>query len=156
MNYHDAQLPNQLNALVLWGIVTAINPATGKVKVSDGEITTQWIDWLVPRFGSVKIYSLPSVGESVMVLSESGDLAQGVAIASLSGGGGVAGQHTVAFDSGTTITLAEATNTLTITSTAINIVGNLTVSGTLTAGGINLNTHTHPGDSGGVTGPPNP
>lgn len=42
----------------------------------------------------------------------------------------------------------------------VNISGNLTVSsdttisGTLTAGDINMNSHTHPGDSGGSTGGP--
>lgn len=37
-------------------------------------------------------------------------------------------------------------------STGMN--GNATVSGTTTSGGINLNTHIHPGDSGGITGQP--
>ena len=32
--------------------------------------------------------------------------------------------------------------------------GNHTVTGTLKAGGINMNTHTHRGDSGGSTGAP--
>lgn len=155
MSFEQTQLANQLNALVFFGTVVAVNPASGLVKVADGELTTDWIPYCTPRFGSVKVYSAPSIGETLMVLCESGDIANAVAWGSLSAGGGVAGQHTIAFDTGTTITLVEATNTLTITSTSINIVGNLTVSGTLTAGGLNLNTHTHPGDSGGVTGPPN-
>lgn len=37
----------------------------------------------------------------------------------------------------------------------VTIEGNLTITGTTIGNGINLNTHTHPGDSGGTTGAPN-
>ena len=36
----------------------------------------------------------------------------------------------------------------------LKINGNVTVTGTLSAGGIEMTTHTHPGDSGGTTGGP--
>lgn len=43
-----------------------------------------------------------------------------------------------------------------ITSPSITQTGSLTVNGNVLGAGISLNTHTHPGDSGGTTGPPNP
>ena len=36
----------------------------------------------------------------------------------------------------------------------LKINGNVTVTGTLSAGGIEMTTHTHQGDSGGTTGGP--
>jgi hypothetical protein len=51
----------------------------------------------------------------------------------------------------------EATETVTVTAPQVTIAGNMTVTGTLTAGGINLNTHTHGGvyPGSGNTGGPN-
>ena len=41
-----------------------------------------------------------------------------------------------------------------VSADGVKINGNVTVTGTLSAGGIEMTTHTHPGDSGGTTGGP--
>ena len=154
MNFETAQLPNQLNALLFYGIVVAVNPVAGVVQVQDGELTTDWIPYTVPRFGGIKVYSCPSVGETVMVLSESGDIANAVVGPSLTkGGGGVAGQHTIVLGN-TVLSYSESTGNLSITAPTIAITGNVVITGTVVANSISLTEHIHPGDSGGVTGPP--
>lgn len=41
-----------------------------------------------------------------------------------------------------------------VTAGGIQIKGDVTVDGKLAAGGVEMTTHTHPGDSGGTTGGP--
>lgn len=47
-----------------------------------------------------------------------------------------------------------STQQVTLTTPSVHCTGNVTVDGDVVASGISLVNHTHPGDSGGVTGPP--
>ena len=55
---------------------------------------------------------------------------------------------------GNAVVVAAGGTYIAVSADGVKINGNVTVTGTLSAGGIEMTTHTHPGDSGGTTGGP--
>ncbi|MFK7822783.1 MAG: phage baseplate assembly protein V [Oligoflexales bacterium] len=77
------EIIDRLNNLIRIGQVCEVG-LDGKVKVKIGEITTDWLDVLQNRAGkSIKIYSPPEPGESVLIISPMGDLEQGYVLPGL-------------------------------------------------------------------------
>ena len=79
----SAELHRRLENLIRFGTIKAIYPAKPftTVTVTIGEITTAKLRFLSLRAGKTKTWDPPSIGEEVMVLSPSGVLEMGVAIA---------------------------------------------------------------------------
>lgn len=69
--------------LIKQGEVAEVNPAGTKLRVNIGELTTDWVDYFVPAAGEINIHRPPSVGESCVLLSPSGDTACGFALCGL-------------------------------------------------------------------------
>lgn len=78
-----ATLARLLENLVRLGTIAAVDEAAARVKVKTGELTTAWLPWLTPRAGADREWNPPTVGEQVILLSPSGQLANGVAICGL-------------------------------------------------------------------------
>ena len=79
----SAELHRRLENLIRFGTIKAIYPDQPftTVTVTIGAITTGKLRFLTLRAGKTKTWDPPSVGEEVMVLSPSGVLEMGVAIA---------------------------------------------------------------------------
>ncbi|WP_426943843.1 phage baseplate assembly protein V [Pseudomonas oryzihabitans] len=54
-----------------------------RVRVQSGELLTGWLPWAALRAGTTRDWDPPTVGEQVLVLSPSGQTAQGIAITGL-------------------------------------------------------------------------
>ncbi|MBU3035459.1 phage baseplate assembly protein V [Tritonibacter mobilis] len=83
MSYGAARSEQAREGIVRFGVVTALDPGAARAKVSfGGESESGWLPWLAPRAAAISVWAPPSEGEQVIVLSESGDTAQGVIIGS--------------------------------------------------------------------------
>ncbi|CAJ0991734.1 hypothetical protein NVIRENTERO_00407 [Sodalis praecaptivus] len=66
--------------LIRAGVVSRVDTAVGRCRVAISQMETAWLPWLTPRAGRVRIWSAPSRGEQVTVLSPGGDLSGGVVL----------------------------------------------------------------------------
>lgn len=87
-----------------------------RVALQDGEILTDWMPWFTPRAGKDRVWDPPEVGEVVMILAPSGELANGVAIPGLFSDGNAngdrAGLERRTYDDGTVVEYDRETHTL--------------------------------------------
>lgn len=84
MSYTAAENERSREGIVKFGQVTAVDAGTARAKVNfGGECESAWLPWLAERAAAISIWAPVSVGEQVVVLSESGDTAQGVIIGSV-------------------------------------------------------------------------
>ena len=80
------EVSRRLENLVRRGTIAAIDHQAARVRVSTGPNTTDWLPWLALRAGGIdggRHWHPPVVGEQVLLLSQGGDLAQGVALLGL-------------------------------------------------------------------------
>lgn len=95
-----------------------------RVQLQDGEILTDWVPWFSPRAGKDRVWDPPEVGEVVMMLAPSGELANGVAIPGLFSNGNAngdrAGLQRRTYDDGTVVEYDRQAHKLTIDATASN------------------------------------
>lgn len=78
-----ATLARLLENLIRFGTIAAVQMKPPRVKVLTGTLTTAWLPWLSPRAGEDREWNPPTVGEQVLLLSPSGQLANGAAITGL-------------------------------------------------------------------------
>ena len=84
MSYGAARGEQAREGIVRFGVVTAVDPAAARAKVSfGGESESGWLPWLALRAGAISVWAPPAVGEQVQVVSTSGDTAQGTIHGSL-------------------------------------------------------------------------
>ena len=69
--------------LIKQGVIAESDPRAGLVRVKHGELLTDWIPYFVPAAGGVSVHRPPSVGENCIVLSPSGEPANGVVLCGL-------------------------------------------------------------------------
>ena len=127
----------------------------GKVQVDLGSgVKTDFLPVVQIRAGNMKIETMPATNEQVTVFFPCGDESQGRVLGALFGGSfGASG----ASDDELLITGGRVGITANVEIEGdVTVKGNVTVTGgDVVADGKSLKTHTHPGDSNGVTGPPN-
>ena len=84
MSYGAARNEQAREGIVRFGVVTTVDAGTARAKVSfGGESESNWLPWLAERAATIKVWAPVAIGEQVVVLSESGDTAQGVIIGSV-------------------------------------------------------------------------
>jgi len=140
-----AALTRLLENLIRLGTIAAVDhgdPAQQKpprVRVQTGALLTGWLPWLTPRAGADREWNPPTVGEQVLLLSPSGQLANGVAITGLfsdliPANGDRAALHRSSYRDGAVIEYDSAAHALTA---SIPGTADITTSGdiTLTSGG---------------------
>lgn len=76
MHDHNRQIAN----LIKQGNIAQVNPSDCLVRVSHGDLLTDWLPYFVPFAGGVSVHRPPSVGENCIVLSPSGEMANGVVL----------------------------------------------------------------------------
>jgi phage baseplate assembly protein V len=77
------ELSRQLANLIRLGHVAEVDHAAARIRVQSGGLLSTWIPWVTPRAGFTRVWNPPTVGEQVLILSPSGELAAGVALAGL-------------------------------------------------------------------------
>ena len=164
MNEYVAEHDRQLANLLRIGTVAALQAEPPRVQVSVGDMRTDWLPWFTHAAGSVRTWSAPSVGSQVMILSPSGDMAQGCVLPAIYQDAYAAPSSdpnvvnltmpdgtVLSYDSGShTLTADLGESSIKATKTAIEFkVGGCTM--TLTAAGLAITggTITQSGGSGG-------
>lgn len=131
-----------LENLIRFGVIAAVQMGPPRVQVTTGKLTTAWLPWLALRAGADHDWDLPTVGEQVILLSQSGQLANGIVMTCvfsdhIPANGNRAGLHRRAYSDGTVIeydsvahhlnaTLVDGGTTNLISTGGINLVGNIT------------------------------
>lgn len=69
---HDRMICNLLRV----GKIAQLQANPPRVKVTIGDLTTDWLPWFTGAAGTMRTWQAPSVGTQVMVLAPSGELAQ--------------------------------------------------------------------------------
>lgn len=78
-----AELLRRIESVIRIGRVEEADYDRALLRVRSGEILTEWIPWITQRAGPDRFWWAPEVGEQVLVLGVSGDLAQGVVLPAL-------------------------------------------------------------------------
>ena len=146
-------LARRLSNLVRPGTVEAIDHAAARVRIRSGELITDWLPWLTARAAATGTWSPPTVGEQVLLLAPSGDLAAALVLPALYANAHPApsaspNEHVIEFPDGATITYNHAAGSLavqgiktltieadtlvTLDAPATVVTGTLTVQGLLT------------------------
>lgn len=84
MNTPTTASHNRLIAnLLKQGNIAQADAARGLVRVQHGDLLTDWLPYFVPFAGGVSVHRVPSVGENCLVLSPSGEVANGLVLCGL-------------------------------------------------------------------------
>ena len=79
-SFSFSELDRKLANLIRVGTVKESDYKKARVRIQIGKILTDWLPWVTSRAGQDRNWSAPSVGEQVVLLSPSGEMAQGVVI----------------------------------------------------------------------------
>lgn len=89
MSYVSAQHDRLLSAMVIPCVVVAVDLAAARVRVSDGAgWTSAWVRWHAQAAGKARHWRAPSLGEQGVLISPSGEPAQGTFVPGLYGNAG--------------------------------------------------------------------
>lgn len=83
MNFRVSDMERRLASVIRVGTVAEADYSAARVRVAFGEAVSDWLPWLTLRAGNDRTWWSPEVGEQVVVLSPSGDTAQGVVLGSI-------------------------------------------------------------------------
>ncbi|NHQ84886.1 phage baseplate assembly protein V [Iodobacter sp. HSC-16F04] len=72
-----------LESLIRIGTVAEVDHTSALCRVQSGELLTDWLPWLTARAGNVRVWSPPSIGEQVVLFSQSGEVGAGVVLPGL-------------------------------------------------------------------------
>jgi phage baseplate assembly protein V len=81
--FNISELDRKLANIIRLGVIKEANYKQARVRVQIGKLLTDWLPWVSGRAGSDRSWSAPSVGEQVVLLSPSGEMAQGVVLPSI-------------------------------------------------------------------------
>lgn len=118
--YHEEEADRRLANILRPGTVIQVDEAAARVQVQTDEITTDWLPWFVGRAGKSREWSAPEIGEQVMILAPSGELAQGWVLRGAYKDdlprppGATKAQHITLFEDGTKTIYDLATKTMTV------------------------------------------
>lgn len=117
-----AETHRVLANMIRIGVVSELDEANARVKVTTGGFTTDWLPWTASRAGATRTWSAPRAGEQVIVLSPYGDPSQGVVLPSIYQDDHPApanskDKETTVYPDGSKVEYDSASNTLTVTVT---------------------------------------
>lgn len=140
-----AEINRLLENLIRFGTIAEVQHVPPRVKVQTGGMLTTWLPWLAWRAGESREWDPPTVNEQVLLLSPSGQLANGVAVTGLfsdliTANGDRAGLHRRTYADGAVVeydsvahhlvaTLPDGGTTELISTGGIHIVGDITHEG---------------------------
>lgn len=169
MNTTD--LLRRLENLIRLGTIAAVDHQAARCTVKTGGLTVPNLPWQAQRAGNSRDWDAPTVGEQCILLSPSGEPAQGIALIGLYSQQRPAPSNSAnlrrrTYPDGAVIDYDHATHTLSATLPAggkaklvapggvtilgdVDITGLVTVSEDVIAAGISLVHHVHGGVQGG-------
>lgn len=77
------ELDRRLANVVRIGKIAELDEANARVKVELGDVKTDWLPWASVRAGGDRSWTAPEVGEQVMLIAPSGELAAAVVMGSV-------------------------------------------------------------------------
>lgn len=114
----EPDIPGDLRDLVRLGVVRAVDLAARSCVVEIGDLRLPKVRWLSARMGAFRIWSPPSQGEQVLVVSPEGDSGQALIVGSLPSNANPAPTTTDALwieaDDGSRFSYEPASHTLTV------------------------------------------
>jgi phage baseplate assembly protein V len=113
------ELQRRLFSLIQLGVIHSADYPNARVRVTLSGLTSGWLPWLTSRAGGDRSWWAPEVGEQVVVLSPSGELAQAMVLPALYQDAKAAPKNTetvhhVAYADGTIIEYDRAAHKLTV------------------------------------------
>ncbi|BBD08452.1 phage baseplate assembly protein V [Desulfovibrio ferrophilus] len=81
--FRSSDLERRVARLICFGTVEEADYPAARVRVRMGKALSAWLPWLTQRAGNDRSWWAPSIGEQVVVLSPSGECAQGVILGSI-------------------------------------------------------------------------
>jgi phage baseplate assembly protein V len=118
--FEHTEASRRISNVIRYGVVAEADYAKAviRVELQDGELLTDWIPWVTLRAGGDRFWWAPEVGEVMLLLAPSGELANAVALpAAFSNENQNADRETVqrqTFDDGTVIEYDREANRYTI------------------------------------------
>ena len=143
MSFENAEADRRIGNIVRIGKVHSVDPATSSAIMDFGDFKSPPLQIGQLTGGAIQFWCMPSVGEQMMVMCPSGDIAQGVIY------GSVYASNTPSADGSVPM--------INLAGGQMIINGTLIVTVDVIANGVSLVHHTHPGISSGPssTGEPN-
>ena len=139
--FANAEADRRMENVAALGTVVSINAGAATAVVQLGDLTTPSIPVGQLRAGALSFWWMPSVGEQVLVVSPSGDVAQAVVVCSVFAGNAPSSDA--------------ATPKIDLAGGTLEVNGTIIATGDVIASGKSLKSHTHPhGDPAGITGGP--
>ncbi|OEU65818.1 MAG: hypothetical protein BA863_09005 [Desulfovibrio sp. S3730MH75] len=83
LEYRLGELERQMNNVLRYGAICEADYPNARVRVKCGDNITGWLPWFTTRASNDVSWWAPEVGEQVMLLSPSGDLAQAAVLPSI-------------------------------------------------------------------------
>lgn len=83
LEYRIAELERQISNVLRYGTICEADYPKARVRVKCGDNITGWLPWFTTRASNDVSWWAPEVGEQVMLLSPSGDLAQAAVLPSI-------------------------------------------------------------------------
>lgn len=119
-NYDMTEMNRALSNLIRVGNIRAIDAANARVRVAFGGCVSDWIPWGTSRAGNRRDWTMPNVGEQVIVFAPFGDPTQAVVGQSIfqddfSAPATTPDKDVTVFPDGTTFEYDSASNTYTQT-----------------------------------------
>ncbi|MEA9976668.1 MULTISPECIES: phage baseplate assembly protein V [unclassified Pseudomonas] len=146
-----AAFARMLENLIRFGTIAEVQTVPPRVRVKTGDLLTGWLPWLALRAGADVDWDPPTVNEQVLLLSPSGQLANGVVVTgvycnAIPANGDRGGLHRRTYRDGTVIeydsnahhlsaVLVDGGTTDLISKGGIHIVGSITHEGDYTQQG---------------------
>lgn len=80
--FENTEGARRISNIIRYGVVaeTDYEKALIRVEMQDGELLSDWIPWVTLRAGGDKFWWAPEVGEVMLVMAPSGELANAVAL----------------------------------------------------------------------------
>ena len=78
--YRVQQLERRLNNILRVGNVAEVDHERARCRVAIGDLKTAWLKWFTDAASDDSTWWAPKIGEQVMVLSPSGEMAQGAVL----------------------------------------------------------------------------
>ncbi|SPJ35252.1 phage baseplate assembly protein V [Kushneria phyllosphaerae] len=80
---HPVELARLMQNMIRLGTVAEIDHAAARVRVTTGDLLTEWLPWCETRAGRTQTWNPPTVGEQVLLLAPGGELAGAVVLGAI-------------------------------------------------------------------------
>ena len=122
-----AELSRKVENMIRIGTISEVDHAARRVRVQSGSLLTDWLKWRVGRAGETRTWCPPTIGEQVMILSPSGELANGIVTPAIysdayDAPSSDASMHVIAFPDGAQITYNHTSGALAVSGIKTAIV----------------------------------